>query len=80
MTGLLVILPEGRFFWGEETVELLIGISVSPSDRTVFNRIFPRMIEILVDQSHVVYLRKSRDRAEFIHRLTEAMCEEDYYE
>ncbi len=80
LTGLLVILPEGRFFWGEETVELLIGISVSPSDRTVFNRIFPRMIEILVDQSHVVYLRKSRDRAEFIHRLTEAMCEEDYYE
>ncbi|HEY0222682.1 MAG TPA: PTS sugar transporter subunit IIA [Lactovum miscens] len=79
-TGLLIIRPKDEFFWDEHKVILVIALAVSSGDSFDFNRIFPRMVECLVDEYHVKYLKESRSQTEFIQRLIAMMTADGYYE
>jgi lichenan operon transcriptional antiterminator len=79
-TGLLVIRPEHAFSWEGQEVKLVIGIAVSPIDSQDFNRIFPRMIECLVDAHNIRKLRNCKDQETFIKHLTQLMTRDNYYD
>ena len=78
-TGMLVIQSTKKIDWAGEEVALVIALAVKKTDSTVFNRIFPRMIEIVSEPFHVEYLARSCNREEFIKRLIELLTSEGYY-
>ncbi len=61
-------------------MNLIIALSVDKNDSEEFNKIFPRMVELLAEEINVRYLHKSLNRQEFITRMIDLMVSEDYYE
>ncbi|GAB2026361.1 BglG family transcription antiterminator [Lactovum odontotermitis] len=79
-TGIMLIKPEKNFNWHSQKVELVLALAVNPADSADFNRIFSRLIELLVEPYHVHYLRESQGREELIQRLLELMLQDEYFE
>ncbi|WP_219621345.1 hypothetical protein, partial [Enterococcus faecium] len=61
-------------------VKKTVAIPVDKNDSEEFNKIFPRMVELLAEEINVRYLHKSLNRQEFITRMIDLMVSEDYYE
>lgn len=78
-TKLLPIFPDSEFLWGTQKVILILAISTSPDDAINFNKIFPRIVEVLSEQYNVDYLRNSLDAKNFTERLAELMLKDSYY-
>lgn len=78
-TGLFIINSKKTIEWSNLNVNLVIALSVDKDDSEDFNRIFPRMIELLAEEINVRFLRKSSNREEFITRMIEMMISEGYY-
>ncbi|HGF7658179.1 TPA: PTS sugar transporter subunit IIA, partial [Enterococcus faecium] len=79
-TGLYVINSKETVKWSNLNVNLIIALSVDKNDSEEFNKIFPRMVELLAEEINVRYLHKSLNRQEFITRMIDLMVSEDYYE
>lgn len=78
-TGLFIIHLHEQIEWDGAWVKLVIALSVDQDDSEHFNKIFPRMIELLAEEINVAYLNKSKNRADFITRLIHLMTSEGYY-
>lgn len=78
-TGMLVIQSDQKIDWAGKEVLLVLALAVKKTDATLFNRIFPRMIEVVSETFHVDYLARSRNREEFIKRLIELLTSDGYY-
>ncbi|WP_167628477.1 BglG family transcription antiterminator [Listeria valentina] len=78
-TGLFIIHSREKIEWDGTSVNLVIALSVDQDDSESFNKIFPRMIELLAEEINVTYLNKSKNRADFITRLIHLMTSEGYY-
>lgn len=78
-TGLFIIHSREKIEWDGTSVNLVIALSVDQDDSEPFNKIFPRMIELLAEEINVTYLSKSKNRADFITRLIHLMTSEGYY-
>lgn len=78
-TGLLVLKSSGILDWDEKEVQLVVALAVKKSDTSVFNRIFPRMMEVMAESYHVTYLSRSENRLDFIEKLVEILTTDGYY-
>lgn len=79
-TGFLVLKPVQPLYWDEQSIKLILAMAINPADSHDFNRIFPRIIETLVEEYHVNFLRRSQTSEEFIKRLIELMVADGYYD
>lgn len=78
-TGFLVVHPQTNFLWNGQKITLIIAIAVCQADSHDFNRIFPRMIECLVEEYHVRQLKTCTSRLSFLNYLIELMIADGYY-
>lgn len=78
-TGIFVIHSRECIEWEGVDVNLVIALSVDQDDSEDFNKIFPRMIELLAEEVNVAYLNKSENRKDFIKRLIHLMTSNGYY-
>lgn len=78
-TGILVIQSTKKIDWEGIEVTLVLALAVKKTDSILFNRIFPRIIEIVSEPFHVEYLTRSSTRGEFIKRLIELLTSDGYY-
>lgn len=72
-TGILIFKPEKPLHWDNQIVQLILSFTISPDDSKDFNKIFPHLIEILTEEYHVEYLRRSENRKEFLERMIELL-------
>lgn len=78
-TGIMVIQSTGQLDWAGKEVDLVLALAVRKSDSQVFNRIFPRIIEVVAEAYHVEYLARSNSREKFIERLIDLLTSDGYY-
>ncbi|MBC1520176.1 transcription antiterminator [Listeria aquatica] len=78
-TGIFIIHSRECIEWEGVDVHLVIALSVDQDDSEDFNKIFPRMIELLAEEVNVAYLNKSENRKDFIKRLIHLMTSNGYY-
>lgn len=78
-TKILIVRPEQYMLWDEQKVELIVALAISPDEVVEFNSIFPRLVEILVENYHVSFLKSSKNAEEFTKRLIDLMCEDGYH-
>lgn len=78
-TRILVLLPKETIDWNGLEVKLIFGLAVKKEDTHTFNRIFPRMIDIISEEFNVNYLFSSKNYHQFIQRLIDLMLSNGYY-
>ncbi|MGM9886667.1 MAG: BglG family transcription antiterminator [Lactococcus sp.] len=78
-TKILIVRPEQDILWDEQKVKLIVALAISPDEVVEFNSIFPRLVEILVENYHVSFLKSSKNAEEFTKRLIDLMCEDGYH-
>lgn len=78
-TGLIILKPVNQVDWDRIKVKLIIGIAVNKEDSHIFNRIFPRIIELTAEPYNINYLVGTNTRHEFIDRLIELMVKDNYF-
>ena len=66
-----VLIPKRPMDWGGTRVGLVLMLSFSLRERSVFNELFDPLVAILIDAGHVAALAKSHDYRQFIDRLSE---------
>lgn len=72
-TGMLIFKPEEALHWDNQVVRLILSFTINPDDSKDFNKFFPHLIEILTEEYHVEYLRRSENREEFLKRMIELL-------
>jgi len=72
-TGMLIFKPEEPLHWDNQVVQLILSFTINPDDSKDFNKLFPHLIEILTEEYHVEYLRRSENREEFLERMIELL-------
>ncbi|MFB7303420.1 PTS sugar transporter subunit IIA [Heyndrickxia sporothermodurans] len=78
-TGLIILKPASQVDWSGIKVKLIIGIAVNKEDSHIFNRIFPRIIELTAEPYNINYLVRTNTKNEFIDRLIELMVKDNYF-
>ena len=66
-----VLIPKHPIDWDGKPVNLVLMLSFSLRERSVFNELFDPLVAILIDANNVEALAKSRDYRQFIDRLSE---------
>jgi len=78
-TGLMILKPVSHVEWDSIKVKLIFGIAVNKEDSHMFNKIFPRIIELAAEPYNINYLFGTNTRNEFINRLIELMVRDNYF-
>lgn len=78
-TGLMILKPVNQIDWDSVKVKLIIGIAVNKEESYMFNRIFPRIIELAAEPYNINYLSGTNTRDELITRLIELMVRDNYF-
>lgn len=78
-TKMIIIKTKNTISWNGNEGNLIMGLAVKKNDTKFFNRIFPRIIDIVAEECHVNYLNNSKDRSQFIQRLINLMTSDGYY-
>jgi lichenan operon transcriptional antiterminator len=72
-TVMLILKPEAPLKWDGQDIYLILSFTINPDDSIYFNQLFPHLIEILTEEYHVDYLRRSENREEFLERIIELL-------
>lgn len=78
-TGIIVMQASEPITWNDIHVQLILGLAVRKDDSKLFNRVFPRIIEVVAETYHVDYLARSEGRAMFLERMIDLLTRDGYY-
>lgn len=65
------LVPECPVAWGEAEVDVILMLSFSLRERSIFNEIFDPLVSILVEPENVERLMRARDYASFVDLLSD---------
>lgn len=78
-TGIIIVKLLKSTLWGENEVQLVMALSVNNKDTSMFNKVFPRIIEVVAEEYNVNLLWSTTNREEFIDKLINLMTADNYY-
>jgi len=78
-TGIMIMSFDKEINWGNDSVSLVFALSIDKDESEEFNKIFPRIVEVISDRINVGMLNKCINNKDFINKMKELILADDYY-